>query len=502
MAGKGKITVAGLGPGGRDGLTLGAWDAIRGAKLLLLRTEHHPVVAWLTEQGIPYRSYDSIYEAHGQFRDVYEAIAADLIEQASSDSGAGAEIVYAVPGHPSVAETTVALLRERCPAAGIELDVIGGESFLDRAFAVLGFDPADGFQLADATDLHARRLQPFNHIVITQVYDEFTASDVKLALMERYPDEYEVVVGHALGVDGQQQVFRVPLYELDRVKGWGNLSLVYVPPTERDDVHYRTFERLHEIVAILRSPEGCPWDREQTHKSLRKYFIEETFEAVETIDDDDPDAMREELGDVLLQIMLHSQIEEEAGMFTVWDVIAGLSEKLVRRHPHVFGTKTVEGVEGVLQTWQEVKAQEKEQKQKGEAPPESVLGGIPSGLPGLMRAVALQKKAAKVGFDWDEPGQIADKIVEELKEFQAVLSQPEREDAKDRLLDEMGDLLFAVVNLARYLKIDPEEAISSTNRKFFRRFQYIEEQLRLRGKSFDQTDIQEMELLWQEAKRS
>ncbi len=491
----GRITVAGLGPGGPDGLTLGAWEAVKTAPRLLLRTDRHPVVAWMREQGLAFETYDSLYEAHGQFEDVYAAIVDDLLRRAAD----GGELVYAVPGHPSVAETTVALLRERCPAAGVDLAIVGGESFLDRAFVALGFDPADGFQLADATAFHPRRLNPYNHIVITQVYDALVASDVKLGLMERYPDDYEVTVGHALGVAGEERIERIPLYELDRVGGYGNLSLVYVPPTDRDDVHVRTFERLHEIIAKLRSPEGCPWDREQTHKSLRKYFVEETYEALETIDNDDMDALRDELGDVLLQIMLHAQIEEESGTFDVYDVIAGLSEKMVRRHPHVFGDVRVGGVEDVLTTWQDVKAQER--KAAGESAPASILAGVPSGLPSLMRAVAVQKKAAKVGFDWSEPGDIARKIEEELQEFQEALAGS-GDDRDARLLDEMGDLLFAVVNLARYLKIDPEEALSATNRKFTERFMYIEERLRLSGKTFDQTDIEEMERYWQEAKRS
>jgi len=491
----GRIIVAGLGPGGADGLTFGAWDAVREASLLLLRTDKHPVTAWMREQGLAFETYDALYEAHGRFEDVYTAIVDDLLRRAAG----GGELVYAVPGHPSVAESTVALLRERCPAAGVELRIVGGESFLDRAFVALGFDPADGFQLADATAFHAERLNPYNHILITQVYDGLVASDVKLGLMERYPDDYEVTVGHALGVAGEERIERVPLYELDRVGGYGNLSLVYVPPTDRDDVHYRTFERLHAIIAKLRSPEGCPWDREQTHKSLRRYFIEETFEALETIDNDDMDALRDELGDVLLQIMLHAQIEEETGTFNVYDVIAGLAEKMVRRHPHVFGETKVGGVDDVLTTWQDVKAKEREAA--GRSEPTSILEGIPSGLPALMRAVAVQKKAAKVGFDWMDPDGIAEKIEEELREFQEVL-RGAGGDREERLLDEMGDLLFAVVNLARFLKIDPEEALSATNRKFTKRFMYIEEQLRLSGKSFDQTDIREMERYWQEAKRS
>jgi len=495
---KGEIIVAGLGPGGKDGITMGAWEAIRKTRRLLLRTDKHPIVEWIREQGIDFESYDNMYMASDQFHEVYEAIASDLIRRASE----GESLVYAVPGSPSVAERTVQLLRERCPSAEVQLRIIGSESFLDRAFAALGFDPADGFQLADATDLHPRRLQPHDHIIITQVYDRLIASDVKLALMERYPDDFPVIAAHALGVEGQERIDRVPLYELDRIEGYGNLSFIYVPATKRDDVHYRTFEKLHEIIAMLRSPEGCPWDREQTHRSLRKYFIEETFEAVETIDEDDVDAMREELGDVLLQIMLHAQIEEEQGTFNVYDVISTLSEKLVRRHPHVFGEAHAENADDVVATWQDVKAQEK--AAKGIEAPSSILEGIPSGLPALMRAAALQKKAAKVGFDWNKPEQIADKILEELREFQEVLQSDEKDDPlkPERLMEEMGDLIFAVVNLARFLKLDPEEALARTNAKFSQRFQYIEEQLRLRGKTFDQTDIQEMERYWQDAKRS
>lgn len=496
--GQGTIVVAGLGPGGREGLTLGAWDALREARTLLLRTDRHPVADWLREQGIVFETYDAVYEAHGRFEDVYERIAEDLLERAAG----GETVTYAVPGHPSVAESTVSLLRERCGARGVALKLVGSESFLDQAFAALGFDPADGFQLADATAFRPERLSPHHHILITQVYDVFTASDVKLGLMTLYPDDYEIVVAHALGVEGSERIERMPLYELDRSGGFGNLSLVYVPPTERDDVHFRTFGKLREIIAKLRSPEGCPWDREQTHRSLRKYFIEETFEALEAIDEEDMDALRDELGDVLLQIMLHAQIAEEEGTFDISDVIAALSEKMVRRHPHVFGDVRADGVEDVLSNWQAIKAQERAESGR-EEPPASVLDVVPSGLPALMKAAALQKKAAKVGFDWDRPSGIAEKIIEELREFEEVLAQEEGAPGReDRLHEEMGDLLFAVVNLARFLGIDPEEALAGANRKFSQRFRYMEEKLRLRGKSFDQTGIDEMERYWQEAKRS
>lgn len=489
-----EIIVIGLGSGTEDQLTLGAWKRLSSAKRLWLRTERHPVVRYLEEQDITFGTFDSLYEEKEAFPDVYDAIADRLIQEAYST---GEEVVYAVPGHPMVAEQSVRLLQERCPEHGIGLTLLGGESFLDQAFVRLGFDPIDGFQLLDASGLTPARLQPELHTVIGQVYDAFVASDVKLTLMEVYPDDYPVVVGHALGVEGEESIVRLPLYELDRIDGYGNLSLVWVPGSGDPAFRQRTFDRLHEIVQILRSPEGCPWDREQTHTSIRQNFIEETYEVLETIDDEDPDAMCEELGDVLLQIMLHSQMEEEQGIFTVYDVIGEINEKLIRRHPHVFGTLGAKDAEEALRNWDAIKKEEKRKKGIDTASL-SVLAGVPRGLPGLMKAWKLQKKAAKVGFDWDKLEDVFAKVEEELLEVReaAALSEP-----ADKSKEELGDLLFAVVNLARFLKVDPEEALELTNRKFTRRFHYIEEQLRLNGRNFDQTTLLEMEDWWQQAKR-
>lgn len=485
------ITVVGLGTGDPDQLTLGVWRRLQEAERLYIRTEQHPMMSMLKENSIAYTSFDYLYEQHGSFPDVYAAIADTLIREASA-----APVVYAVPGHPMVAERTVQLLRERCEAEGLELRIIGGESFLDQAFISLGIDPIEGFALLDAAELQPSLLQPQMNTLIGQVYDAFTASDVKLALMERYPDEYEVVVGHALGVAGQEQIQRVPLYELDRIDGYGNLSLIWVPRSDDPSLRNRTFERLHEIVAILRSPEGCPWDREQTHQSIRKNFIEELYEALEAIDNDDPDGMQEEFGDIILQVMLHSQMEEELGSFSVYDVIETLNEKLIFRHPHVFGTQGASNAEEALGNWEQMKAEEKRLKGR-EGERQSVLDGIPPDLPALMKAYKIQKKAAKVGFDWDELGPVLAKIEEELGELrEAIASKNEEEQA-----DELGDLLFAVVNASRFIHADPEEALTRTNTKFKKRFSYIEEQLRIRGKQFDETDLVEMDSLWEEAKR-
>ncbi len=291
------ITIVGLGSGDADQLSLGVWRKVQQTERRYVRTGKHPMLTLLDEEGLGYSTFDYIYEASESFPDVYEAITGELLrlaeEQATegTQNGSGQQngILYAVPGHPMVAERTVQLLRERCPERGIRLEIAGGQSFLDQAFISLGFDPIEGFQLLDAAGMQSSQLDPRLHTLIGQVYDMYTASEVKLTLMERYPDEHPVVVGHALGVPGEEQIVTIPLYELDRMDGYGNLSLIYVAASTDDSLRNRSFERLHEIVRILRSPEGCPWDREQTHQSIRKNFIEETYEAIEALDNDDPE---------------------------------------------------------------------------------------------------------------------------------------------------------------------------------------------------------------------
>lgn len=491
------ITVVGLGSGGEDQLTLGTLKTLEQASRRYVRTADHPAVRDLHARGIDFDvSFDALYEQHDDFEQVYEAIVAQLIEAAGTAAINGpVSIVYAVPGHPMVAERSVVLLRERAAAAGIPLRILGGESFLDQAFARLGFDPIEGFQLLDASQQIAReQLRPGLHTLIGQVYDVFTASETKLSLMQAYPDDYPVVVGQALGVPHSENIQTIPLHDLDRLGDYGNLTLVYIPADRDPALRRHSFERLHEIVGILRSPGGCPWDREQTHQSIRKNFIEETYEAIEALDLDDPDGMKEEFGDVILQVLLHSQMEEETGAFDVYDVLAELNDKLIFRHPHVFGGENARDAEEALRNWEQMKAEEKRRRGKPER--KSVLDGIPKDLPALPRAHKLQKKAAKVGFDWPDLEGVIAKIEEELQELREAAAH----ESPERSREELGDLLFAVVNAARFLDADPEEALAGTNRKFARRFSHIEDRLRMSGRNFDETDLLEMEAWWQEAK--
>ncbi|CEH27796.1 nucleoside triphosphate pyrophosphohydrolase [Aneurinibacillus migulanus] len=482
-----KIIVIGLGAGNLEGLPLGIYRILKGAKHLYLRTEKHPVVAELLAEGVAYESFDDVYKAHDQFPEVYEEISDRLFRMVEEKD----EIVYAVPGHPLVAERTVQLLMDRVEEQGVEIKVKGGQSFLDPVFASLKIDPVEGFALLDGTDLQKHQVQPNLHHLICQVYDAFVASDVKLTLMEAYPDDYPVTVVTAAGVTEEERIQTIPLYELDRLDNYSNLTTVYVPPTEEDRALNRQFWRLREIVAILRSPNGCPWDREQTHQSIRKNLIEETYEVLETIDDEDPEAMCEEMGDLLLQIMLHSQMAEEEGYFTVQDVIAGLNEKLIRRHPHVFGASNAEDADEALQNWEDIKKKEKQGKGKETI---SRLDGVPRDLPAILKAYKYQKKAADVGFDWDELSEVLDKVKEEWEELKEAQTLEHRRE-------ELGDLLFVIVNIARFMKIDPEEALALTNKKFYYRFSYIEKKIIEAGKTFENTSLDEMENWWQEAKQ-
>lgn len=251
------------------------------------------------------------------------------------------------------------------------------------------------------------------------------------------------------------------------------------------------FEKLVEIMDRLRDPDGCPWDREQDYDSLRGYLLEEAYEVAEALDGGAPAAVCEELGDLLFQIVFLSRIAKERGEFTVADVIRGIGEKMIRRHPHVFGDAVAETSAEVLTRWEEIKRQEKPDPRVA-----SALDGIPAGLPALLRAQRLGAKAARVGFDWERPADILVKIEEELAELREAFSRGE----KAALRDELGDVLFALSMLARRLEIDPEGALQGSNLKFQRRFAWIEAELRRQGRSVEKAGLERLEALWQRAK--
>ena len=253
------------------------------------------------------------------------------------------------------------------------------------------------------------------------------------------------------------------------------------------------FEELIGVIATLRSENGCPWDREQTHKSLKSTLIEETYETLEAIDAGDPQKLKEELGDLLLNIMLQAQIAAEHKDFDIYAVIETLTEKLIRRHPHVFGNVDVENSDEVVKNWEEIKRQE-----AGYEDRKSVLDGIPDALPTLLRAQKIQNRAARVGFDWDELADVVAKVDEEFQEVKASISAGKPE----AISMELGDLFFAIVNLCRFMQIQAEETLRGANRKFVTRFKWMEAELERRGTNFESQDLESLDAIWEEAKKA
>lgn len=267
------------------------------------------------------------------------------------------------------------------------------------------------------------------------------------------------------------------------------------------------FEDLIELMDRLRSPDGCPWDREQTYATLAPMLLEEAYEAFDAVEEarsGKPEELRDELGDLLFQIVFYAQVAKERGEFTIQDVTNAIHTKMVRRHPHVFGDVTASDSATVLLNWETMKAEERRAAGKSEDAKTSILDGVSSKAPALMEAHQLSTKAARVGFDWKSVDDIFDKLQEEIEELRVAIKDhtaTRDEEAHTKVREELGDLLFAATNIARHMNVEPEAALKLTNRKFRKRFGYIEEQLHTRGQAFDQTSIDELEELWQQAKK-
>ena len=480
----GNITIVGLGPGPFGCLSLETWELLRQAPIILLRTSIHPTVEELRARGVVFSSYDSLYEMGSDFDDVYAAIAADVLERAALAE----EVVFAVPGSPMVAEKTVGLIRAGAIEQNIPLSILPGMSFFELLCNRLGVDPQQGLTLVDANEVGALPPDLATGLVITQVFSHYVASELKLTLMERFEDEQAVVVARHLGLP-DESVTTLRLFELDRQISYDHLTSVYVPPCGLRQ-HSFDLTPVIEVMARLRAPGGCPWDIEQTHASLRRYIVEEVYEVLEAIDEQDPVHLCEELGDLLLQIVFHARMAEESELFSMQEVVATVTEKLIRRHPHVFGDIAVRDAAEVVLNWDAIKKSEKTVKAK------SVLDGVPKGLPALMRANKLQLKASKVGFDWPCIAPVWDKVAEEIAELREAAETGD----KNRMEDELGDIIFAVVNLGRFLGVEAEVALNGTNNKFVRRFRQVERVVQEKKLKWKEMRPADMDELWEAAK--
>lgn len=505
------MTIVGLGPGDPGMVTRAAWDVLAATPLLFLRTAIHPTVAALPA-GPAIHSFDAFYEQAASFDAIYARIADELIARAAT----GADVVYAVPGDPLVAEATTRRILAQARAQGIAVRVISGVSFIEPVCAALGIDPLErGLQLLDALDLalddqagrraapdswatlhgfeYTPPLLPFPLVatrpaLICQVYSRAIASHVKLSLLERYPADHAVTLVRAAGVAGEECVAELPLHELDHRSDIDHLTCVYVPPlTPLADM--RSPEGAAYIVGRLLGPGGCPWDREQTPQSLRAALLEEVHEVLEALDADDDAALAEEMGDLLISVLMQSEMARQAGRFDLGDVFGTVASKLVRRHPHVFGTIEVAESSEVLRDWEAIKHAERAAKG---APSRGALDGIPASLPALATAQKLAYRAAQTGFDAPDVEHAWELLGEELHELRAGAHDPVQAEA------ELGDALLALARLGWKLGIDAESALRAAIARFRRRFARLE--ALLGGRDLHTLSTAEKLALWDRTK--
>jgi tetrapyrrole methylase family protein/MazG family protein len=478
------VTIIGLGPGNPELLSRQAWKLLSSAEEVYLRTKMHPSVSGFPK-GLKVYSFDHFYEQDIAFEDVYAKITASILALGQRKSG----VIYAVPGHPFIAEATTPEIVRQAAELGIPVKIVEGLSFVEPVFGLLEMDPLPQASLIDGLELAIAHHPPFPPnapVLIAQIHSPSVASEVKITLMTVYPDDHQVMLVHGAGT-ADARIETIELYKIDRDRNIGLQTALYVPALGSSS----SFESFQEVVAHLRAPDGCPWDREQTHLSLRPFLLEETYEVLAALDDEDQAALQEELGDLLLQIVLHAQIASEYGDFSMVDVLQGIQEKLIHRHPHVFGDLEIDDQQTVLENWEKLKLAEREDIEQGS---NGVLTGVSAHLPALVQAETFQQRVKRVGFDWPDIQGVYDKVSEELLEIK-------QSETAQEIEDEIGDLLFAVVNLARWHKVDAESALRQANRKFRQRFEDLESEVHRQGIDIAQLNIDELDKLWNRVKK-
>ncbi len=497
LAERPRIVVVGLGPGGHDHVTVETRRAIDRATHRYLRTSIHPS-ADLVPHAI---TFDHLYDTVDTFDEVYHQIA-DTLAVAATEHG---EILYAVPGSPLVLERTVRYLLAR---DDVECDIRPAMSFLDVAWARLGVDPVEaGVRLVDGHEFAAAAAGEHGPLLVAHTHANWVLSDIKLALDEATGDE-QVTILHALGTS-DERIVETTWADLDRTIDADHLTSLWIPHLAAPVG--AAYVRFHQLTRTLR--EQCPWDIEQTHQSLIPHLLEETYEVVDAIRaldvnderlgadldaDTDTDAdLIEELGDLLYQVEFHATIAEQEGRFTIADVANGIHDKLVRRHPHVFGDLVGADLDTaeVLSNWDDIKREEKART--------SIFQGIPRSMPALAYAAKVGTKASKVGFDWPDVDGAFPKIAEETAELREAINDPrsiETATTDTATTEELGDLLFAIVNVARHLHIDPELALRAATDKFRSRFEGVERLALERSIDLRAADLPTLDGLWGEIK--
>lgn len=467
-----QITIVSLGPGPREYLTLGALSALENAKKLVLRTNRCDAAEYLLEKGISFESLDHLHEACEDFDELIAACVSHLLKMAEEG-----DLCYAVLD--ATADETVRELMEHAPA-----DIIPG---MPLSAPFLSAAPQEKIEIQTASSLEITSTQ--NPLLILECDSKMLMGDCKLQLLKWYdPDQPVYFFAPAKG--GQRSYEILPLSDVDRQPRYDHTCAVLIPSVSLIFRKRFDFYDLVRVMAILRGENGCPWDREQDHKSLRKYLIEEAYETAAAIDEEDWDHVADELGDVMLQVVFHAHVGGQYGTMELSDITTYICRKMIDRHRHIFGADKCETAEDVLINWEKIKKEERGFKTQSD-----VLNGVSRGLPPLMRAGKVQKKARDVGFDWDDPRDALKKVHEEADEVLEELRQG------NDPTEELGDLFFACVNVARLSGVEAETALQQATEKFIRRFTAMENAILRDGKRLEGLTLSEMDVYWEGSKQ-
>ncbi len=468
------ITVVPLGPGHRDLLTLGAWKQIQKAGFLVLRTARHGAAKMLEEEGLAFESLDTLYEAYDDF-DAFARAAAERVATWAQKRA----VTYAVPD--PARDETVRVLREM---AGERLRVLPGVPLENPMTSQVWTDGP--VMVSSAVALEAFNAQ--QPLAVVELNSRALAGEVKLKLLPVYGENAEVLF-FAPGDQALRRGVRIAMVDLDRQAKYDHRAgfIVFpVPLTERTAFDA---EDLLRIMRRLRGPDGCPWDRKQTHRSLAKYLVEEANEAAAELTGGDWAHAAEELGDVFLQLAFNAVVGEEQGTLSWEEMLRNICEKLIRRHPHIFGGMKLDTAEEVKKTWDEIKRRE-----RGDSSPGEAMLAVPASFPPMMRAEKVQAAAAKAGFDWEEAAQALEKVGEEAEELRRVMNEPEK------ALDELGDLFFSCVNTARLMGVSGDQALHLATEKFIKRFLWMENEAKSDKKSIKMLTSLELGVYWERSK--
>lgn len=477
-----RLTIVTLGTGGEAFLTRGAERALKEARRLVLRTGRHPMKAFLEAEGLAFETLDALYDACEDFDAFNKAAAVQLMTLCKDGP-----VCYAVSD--AAFDTTVAAIQQLKPR-GADVVILPGVSHAERCMAMLETH-ADAVRLYTAAAFLTARVSPEEDLLLMEVHSRECAGDCKLKLLDLMPEETPVTFISGDEHTGELKKSCVPLYEMDRQKQYDHLTAIYVPGVPMLERTRFDMDDLVHVVARLRAPDGCPWDREQTHESLLPNLLEESYEYIQAVRDEDVDHMYDELGDVLLQVALHAEIARQHGDFSINDVTSAIAYKMIERHTHVFGKVYAETSEDVLNNWEALK-----RKQRGITTHAQAMENVSMGLSTLLRAGKVQNKARKVGFDFDSALQALEKVYEEADEVRQNL-----ENGTDPEM-ELGDLFFAAVNVSRICGKDADIALFNATNKFIKRFRNMENAIKNDGKCLEDLTLSEMDVYWNAGKRA